>query len=137
MPTTTTQILKAVLGKYPEKQKQHISNCSDKNIEGRIDTFHQYIFGVIPYVSFGPGSIERYSDNIRQRLGNLPAELAISPWPFAEYEINELRTVLQDLSNHFQANLNVNEMVDHAIRTKAEHYYIIITIIRTPVVYVQ
>ena len=136
MKTTTDQILKGVLAKYPQKSKQNIANCSDKNIEAKLDFFHQYIFGVIPYESFGQHTINNYSYHMQKRLEHFPVEIHTSPWPFQEDQIDDLRAVLQELSDYFDAKLDVTEMVDRAIKVKTNLYYIIITIVRSPVIYI-
>jgi hypothetical protein len=139
MAKDSKEIITYIEKNYPmQDQEIAIKNCSDLNIEAQIKPLNQYIIGVTPADMFS-NEISQYEHNMKEKLANVSPYFRCLPWPFYDYEIDELKTTLSELSDYFQANLDIERMIkDLNIKKETgKMYYVVITVVQYPIIYVE
>lgn len=139
MAVNSAEIITSIKEKYPAQEQILIRNCSDLDIGANKQLVNQYILGVTEDESFRGGGIGMYEYQIRQKLESITPNVICLPWPFEDYEIDKLRTVLHELATYFLININVDKMIEKLnIKMDNVHrYYIVITIAQYEIVSVQ
>ena len=137
MAYTSKEIIDYINHNYAPSQLGKLRNCSDLNLQAKVNYVYQYIVGVAANDPMG-NDIRHYEQYLKDEVGDLADNIIKSlPWSFNVDEIEELKSVLKDLSNYFEADLEIDKMIEKAKRIKSELYYAVITVVSVPVLYVD
>src|SRR5688572_24096686 len=139
MAYNSKEIIAYIEKDYPT-QGQHVAikNCSDLKIESQIKPLNQYIIGVTPSDPLS-NDIRHYESRMKQKLESASPYYKCLPWSFYGNEIEEMKTTLKELSEYFEANLDLDLMTKN-INIKNDDrkmYFIVITIVQYPIIYVE
>lgn len=112
-----------------------IRNCSDLDLEEKVREGHQLLFGVT-WRDPMQAACERYQDAMEKRLAALGFGCKFKAFPFPDEEINEVATILKELSVHFDADLDVDRMIRklNIRRPKGETYFLVVTTVLIPII---
>jgi hypothetical protein len=135
MMYTAKKIIEDIEKHYPVLELPKIQLAfPDYKVEvGKYD-FYQYIIGVCTN-DYGNG-IGNYEYEFQKRFKNI-AEVKSLPYPFESNERDELKIALQQLSDHFNANIDVEDMFKRQVRERDKTYYIVVTIVAIKILYVE
>lgn len=135
---TAKEIIAGVEKNFPKQDQMNIKNSSDSGIEGKIKIFYQYVIGLTEKDAFG-GGIDHYRHWMKNKLGEVLPNFHCSPWPFRDHERNDLKEVLTELSDYYDADLDIEKMIK-GLNIKEERdnlYFIVITVIQVPILYAE
>ena len=120
---------------FPSQDKNIMKNHSDVSLESGKTFFPQFIIGVTPQDP-GVPAFEHYKLRMNERLKGINTEPHFVGWPFKWNELDDLKTVLGQLTAYFDVKLDVDKMTRSLEVTKnnSEWFYIVITVILYPVV---
>lgn len=137
MTTTSKEIIEYIEREYPKENQIELKNLSDLNFETSGKWLNQYIIGVTPKDQFGSG-IDHYKYRMKDRLSKVSSHFECLPWPFRDYEVEELKTALSDLSNYFEADLDIPKMIGglKMRRDNGDLYYLVVTVVQHPILYI-
>ncbi len=136
MDYTANDIIQAVEKKYPLSGEHKVKNISDLDLDLKQETHFQFIIGVTKADLMGSVNFDTYQYRVKERLERLPIEFNCLGWPFKGYEQEEAITVLSELGEYYNAELDINKMIGRLnIKPKDEYeyYYIVVTIVSLPV----
>jgi hypothetical protein len=137
MAYTSAEIISGVEKKFPLHQQIILKNGSDLRIGFQETYLNQFIIGLTPRDQFGYG-IDHYEAFMRRELKEVTPRFKCLPWSFHDYETEEIRKVLQELSDYYQADLDIERMIKQTIkRDNGDMYYVVITVIQYPIVHVE
>lgn len=136
MPVTSKEIITAIEKDFPQTDNAvTIKNCSDLDLEARVQNGHQYLIGVAHRDPM-QAACERYQYGMRERLNQLGLQCAFSAWSFDDDDLGATKQTLKELSEYFDANIDVDRMIGklNIGRPKGEMYFIVITIVIIPLI---
>ncbi|WP_291128104.1 hypothetical protein [Flavobacterium sp. UBA7682] len=128
---TSEEIIKHLNDNTDAYYKGEIENISDQNLT--VVPGFQLIFGVT-YPDQMTNDFESYKHRLKESVGGneLPKVLA---WPF--YEEVALFKVLEKLSTHYKAKINIARMMRDIKFKEGRPVYLVVTIITIPIVISQ
>lgn len=123
MAISTKQFIEAIEKDFPRHELIHERNFSEE----------KYI-GVVLNEGFTGEGVRYYENSMRDSFLNTSSTFRCYPWKFYDFEIEELRASLVELSNYFGEAFDTDGFFKtFDIRTgEGSYYYIIITIARRP-----
>lgn len=136
MDVTAKKMIEEVNKTFPPSHQPEIRNYSDLNLEARFGNTYQYIVGITRadkdggHVGYG-----RYKEKIGRILASTPVQYHCLGWPFKGDEKEEAVEVLNELSAHFNSDLDIDTMFNKLnIKHNEdwEYFYIVITTIVIP-----
>jgi hypothetical protein len=139
MAITSKEIITSIEKDYPQTDNSIvIKNCSDLDIEGHIRYAHHYLIGVTGRDPMA-ASIRHYEYAMESKLKEAYLGCKCLAWSFDDYELEAATTVLKELSEHFDANLDVDRMIRklNIQKAKGEMYFIVVTIVFIPLISVE
>lgn len=136
---TAQEIIINVERDYPNGKEVEIKNCSDLKITNRKKILHQFIIGFTPADKMHHSSIEHYRISMKENLSTVTSNFQCLAWPCEYCEREEIKLVLKELSDHFRANLDIEEMIKSTKFKEGDGdlYFIVITLIPVVLLYVE
>ncbi len=131
MATPTADIIPNIERDYPMQPVAVIGNISDLDMDAKMNVTNQYIIGLTTDDTY-PGGIDQYKHKMIESLKQVSPSVRVLGWPFEMEEMAEVRQALADLAAYFNANLDINKMVERVAGRDANHYYITITVVQIP-----
>lgn len=131
MALSSVKIIENIEKSYPKTDPVLIGNLTDYDIEEKIGLFNQYIIGVTPRDEFSNG-IVNYNFDLAYKLDAMKASINPMRWPFNEEESDQIRLELKDLSEYFDVELDIERLMNDALKTKIHRYYVVVTVVRIP-----
>jgi hypothetical protein len=136
MAYSSSEIISQIEKKYTNEVQPTIKNISDLNINKDPKLIYQYIFGVtIPDKYSEAIQFNWYEEKMRNELSSITKDLIFYGWPYHNDEIDDLKSVLNDLSDHFEANLDIDRMIKNAQKNTSDYYYLVVTIVPVYLMY--
>lgn len=85
------------------------------------------------------GSIEHYRTWMKENLSTVTSDFYCSAWPCEYCEREDIKLVLKELSDHFRADLDIEEMIKSTKFKEGDGdlYFIVITVIPVVLLYVE
>ena len=138
MSNTATAILAHLKKKYAQDELVMIKNCADSNIETSVKIQTQYIIGVTPSDKLSAG-ISNYEFAMQRKLATVSPNVFCPAWAFDAGEAAAMKTALTELAEKLGADLNVEKIMRQLNINKNGDglYYIVVTVVQYPIVYVE
>jgi len=134
MDITSEKIISCIEKDYPINAS--IKNYSDLKFWPEYKYLHQYIVGLTHQDKFGIG-INAYEHNMKNSLKGIDNKfIDFVQWPFRYDDLNDVKKVLNELSEYFSVELEIDEMVERldVKKHKEETFFLVITVIKCPIV---
>jgi len=136
--TSFEEIVEYINERYPQQKNYQLKNCSDQNFAIQQSYVYQYIMGVISTDGYSR-TVDSYKFDMSQRLGKALPNHDCVPFPFATEETEELKDVLIKLSEYFDADLNIEKMLQQlrSESRKSNLNYIMITVVQITTIFAE
>lgn len=138
MSITSQEIIKSLQREFSEQYQVKIKNCTDLNIQINRKYAIQYIIGFTE--GYGHSyDLDAYKASMEKLLADSRSEIKCFAWPFQVDELEEVRGVLNDLAEHFDIQIDLDTMIGRLeIKpTQNRQFYIVVTVVNYPVIYVE
>lgn len=128
---TSEEIIKNLTETTASYYHGEIENISDQNLT--VVPGFQLIFGVT-YPDQMTNNVESYEHRLKQSVGGNGSPKVLA-WPF--YEEETICKVLEELSEHYIAKINIARMMRDIKFKDGRPVYLVVTIITIPIVISQ
>jgi len=136
---TAHKIISEIEKHYPTGRQEELKNSSDLKITNKENVLYQFIIGFTSADKMHPGSIDHYKISMKENLSKVTSDFDCLPWPCEYCEKEDIKSILKELSDHFGANLDIEEMIKSAKFKKddGDLYFIVITVIPIVMLYIE
>lgn len=139
MDITAQKIIASIEEKHPPEQPLILRNVLDLNIEAMYSNAYQHIIGITKADSFGGVvTIDSYKRKMTSLMGQGGLRCECYGWPFKGYELEDAKKIVEELSDYYKIEMNINKMFRaNDIRNDDEYWYIVITVVTIPNFYIS
>lgn len=131
MAYSSQKIIEDIEKRFPSTNEPIVKHMSTLDIENNLkpQQVFQYLIDVTADESYRGGGIGVYENNVKEKLKYYQF-VGCSPWHFTGDEIDELSRVLSELSEHYNAGIDVEKVLRKAnVKEGNGAYYLVISVI--------
>jgi hypothetical protein len=136
--TTGAEIIADLKKNFPQ-QEDHLTirNCAFGAAGINNKTVVQYIVGVTGADPI-TGTHERYNAKITGALNGIAAALNFPAWSFTGYEVDAMKAALHELSQEYNIEMDVDNMVDRLNMPRNEQamFYLVVSVVQYNIAYI-
>lgn len=138
MDTNSKEIIEYLEKKYQSQTVVEVKNLTDLNFSGHFQVLNQFIVGLTRKDHIGPG-ISHYEYRMKEQLKEMSNNVTCVPWPVYSDELDDVRTILSDLSEYLKVDIDAERMIANLKFSphNRDLFYLVITVVQYPVVYAE
>lgn len=139
MASTSEHIIKSLEKEFPRSEINiPLKDCVEYNFYFQTKEFYQYVIGVTPMDRIS-NDISMYQKNIQESLKDISANLKFQVHGYEGYDKELMETTLRELGEYFKIELDAKKIIK-GLKIPGDdsgRYYIVVTIICYPIVFVE
>ena len=139
MAATFKDIIKHLNKEFPIIHDEiSIKNCEDSNIGFNKASINQFVLGVTRGDPFS-ASIYHYETQMKDKLEGVSAQVNCIGWSYEGQEIQEMKSVLSDLAEHYSVKMDVDKAIKdlQAPADESRRHFIVVTVVTYFIAYVD